>query len=116
MSRVRCGPVPIHAPRPFGRVIGGECWRFSGEGPKSVEQQFNLIVPASELQNLRDYKAYLRTLLAGQPAEPSLISTFPPFGRTGNENRRDRIINTSHQRFSRNRSDVEAKLEKFLTA
>ena len=88
----------------------------SGEGPKPVEQQFDVIVPASELQNLRDYKAYFRTLIAGQPVEPSLISTFPPFGRTGNENRRDRIINTSHQRFSRNRSAVEAKLDKFLTA
>src|SRR6195256_6724000 len=42
----------------------------SGEGPRSAEQMYDLIVPAAELQNLPDYKLYVRTLADGRPQEP----------------------------------------------
>jgi hypothetical protein len=51
----------------------------SGEGPRTAEQAYDIIIPASDLQNLPDYKLYVRTLLAGQPLEPFLVHSFPPF-------------------------------------
>lgn len=60
----------------------------SGEGPRLAEQSFDVIVPASELQNLPDYKLYVRTLLDGRPQEPYLIQSFPPFEKSGVERRR----------------------------
>jgi hypothetical protein len=53
----------------------------SGEGPWLADQMYDVIVPASELQNLPDFRLYLRTLLAGRPQEPFLVHGFPPFER-----------------------------------
>jgi len=52
---------------------------LSGEGQRAAEQAFDLIIPASELQNLPDYKLYIRTLLDGKPQEPFLVEAYPPF-------------------------------------
>ena len=38
----------------------------NGEGPQMIDQMYDVIVPASELQNLPDYKLYVRTLLNGR--------------------------------------------------
>ena len=87
----------------------------SGEGPRTAEQWFDIIVPASELQNLADYKLYLRTLLNGRPQDPELIQAFPPFPKLGNENHADIVIKTSLERFGRDRILVEDHLKRFLS-
>ncbi len=93
----------------------------SGEGTRTAEQMMDLIVPASELQNLPDYKMiYLRTLIDGSPKDPVMVSTFPPFAKDGHSDhnqsvRRERVIRASLERFGRKRSEVEAKLNGFLT-
>src|SRR3954468_895015 len=42
----------------------------SGEGWRGAEQLYDVIVPATELQNLPDYKLYVRTLMHGRPHDP----------------------------------------------
>lgn len=87
----------------------------SGEGPRLAEGMFDVIVPASELQNLPDYKAYVRTLLNGRPVEPFVMQSFPPFGATGKETAADTVIRTSRERYGRDRQAVERRLKRFLS-
>jgi hypothetical protein len=86
----------------------------SGEGPRLVDQAFDIIIPATELQNLPDYKLYVRTLLNGRPQEPYLVDGFPPFEKSGNETTADAVIRTSLQRYGRDRQGVEKGLNRFL--
>jgi len=46
--------------RPEGCVDGLAFEHPQFRGPRSAEQMFDLIVPATELQNLPDYKAYVQ--------------------------------------------------------
>jgi len=82
----------------------------SGEGPRTAEQSYDIIIPASELQNLADYKLYVRTLLAGRPQEPFLVHSFPPFTKVGIEAQADHIVRISSERYGRKRSRLERHL------
>ena len=102
------------------RVSGDDAKSFvrefgvSGEGPRLAEQAFDLIIPASELQNLPDYKLYLRTLVNGRPQEPFLVASFPPFEKDGGETTAELVIRTSLERYGRDRAAVEKTLNRFL--
>jgi hypothetical protein len=87
----------------------------SGEGPRLTDQMYDVIVPTSELQNLPDFKLYLRTLLNGRPQEPFLVESFPPFEKSGGETSADCVIRTSACRFGRDRKDIEKALNRFLS-
>jgi hypothetical protein len=87
----------------------------SGEGPRTAEQSFDLIIPASELQNLADYKLYVRTLLNGRPQDPFLVNSFPPFSKSGNETSAGHVVRTSLARYGRDRVTVEMRLTRFLS-
>ena len=87
----------------------------SGEGPRLTDQMYDIIIPATELQNLADYKLYIRTLLNGRPQEPYLVDSFPPFAKTGRETTAETVIRTSRERHGRDRNEVELLLKKFLT-
>ena len=88
----------------------------SGEGPRTAEQAYDIIIPASELQNLADYKLYVRTLLAGRPLEPFLVHSFPPLEKTGMESDPATVIRTSLERYGTDRGAVETMLNRFLAA
>ena len=86
----------------------------SGEGPRLATDAFDVIIPASELQNLPDFKLYIRTLLDGRPQEPFLVHSFPPFDKSGAETTAERVISTSGKRYGRHRAAVEKALNRFL--
>ena len=86
----------------------------SGEGPRLATEMFDIIIPASELQNLPDFKLYIRTLLNGRPQEPFLVQGFPPFSKNGMETTAEQVIRTSGARFGRDRQTVERTIERFL--
>jgi hypothetical protein len=88
----------------------------SGEGPRLAGDTYDVIVPASELQNLPDYKLYVRTLLNGRPQEPYLVDSFPPFEKSGQETTAECVIRTSLQRYGRDRHGVERMLNRFLVS
>lgn len=85
-----------------------------GEGPRTAEQFYDLVLPASELQNLPDYKIYVRTLANGEPQEPFLAEGFPPLSKFGKEGNSESVISTSLQRYGRPRSLIEGRLKLFL--
>jgi len=72
-----------------------------------VDDLHSVIVPATELQNLPNYKLYVRTLLNGRPQEPYLVDGFPPFEKIGTETTAAWVIRRSLQRYGRNRQAVE---------
>lgn len=86
----------------------------SGEGPRLAEEMFDVIIPVAELQNLPDYKLYIRTLLHGRPQEPYLVQSYAPFTKTGQETTADRVIRTSLARYGRDRNAVERQINQFL--
>jgi len=88
----------------------------SGEGQRLAEQAFDVIIPATELQNLPDYKPYSRTLLNGRPQEPYLVHSFPPVEKLGREASTATVVTTSSQRYGRDRRTVENGLRRFLAA
>jgi hypothetical protein len=95
----------------------------SGEGPKSAEQWFDAVLPASELQNLADRKFYFQTLVDGRPHDPLRIDAFPPlqrwhmvelWKRKGQTAHKDAVVRKSLQRFGRDGQAVEDQLKRFL--
>jgi hypothetical protein len=86
----------------------------SGEGPRLSDQMFDVIIPASELQNLPDFKLYIRMLLRGRPQEPFLVQSFPPFTKNGKETTAEQVIRTSGAQFGRDRLTVEKTVERLL--
>lgn len=89
----------------------------SGEGPRLAGQMSDLILPVAELQNLPDYKLFVRTLEGGQPQEPFFVEAFPPLvSGTGRGAAMDVVKNTSLARYAQDRFTVEDRLNRFLSA
>jgi hypothetical protein len=97
----------------------------SGEGVKTAEQAYDTIIPASELQNLPDHKFYFQTLMNGRPHDPVRVDAFPPIQRDvmrqfwkekGRTSGRDCVMRQSLERYGRDRTEVEAQLNRFLMA
>jgi hypothetical protein len=106
----------------FGNCATIISFRVGGEDAQTLAREFSLMLPASQLQDLPDYKIYLRTLIALSagdravtPSKPHLIRTFAPFSKAGNENTRERVIRASLERYGRPRVEIEAKLNRFLS-
>lgn len=102
------------------RVSGEDAERLvtefgvSGAGPRLTDQMYDLIVPATELQNLADYRAYVRTLLDGAPRDPMLLRSFPPFSSIGRQATRETLLRVSRMRYGRPRRQLEQILLNFL--
>jgi hypothetical protein len=95
-------------------------FRVSGSDAERLKYEFATVLPATGLQDMQDYKVYVRTLATDEhgvtrPAGPHLVNTFIPFAKTKDDNERARVIRTSLQRYTRPRVDVEEKLCKFLS-
>jgi hypothetical protein len=76
---------------------------------------YDVIVPATELQNLFGYKLCIRTLLDGRPQEPHPVEAFPPFDKTGKETTAEMVVRVSRERYGRSRLTIEKRLNEFLT-
>ena len=104
----------------FGNCATIITFRVGGEDAETLKREFATVMPASTLQELADFKTYVRTMSAepGKPATPHgpvAVKTFPFFGRQGTENDKARVIETSLRRYSRPSAEVETKLSKFLS-
>lgn len=87
----------------------------SGEGPRLTDQMFELIIPASDLQNLPDYKLYVRTMLNGQPQEPFLVQSAPPLCGIGKPSDAETVVRTSLQRYGLSRTMTDQRLRSFMS-
>ena len=80
------------------------------------DQMWEAIIPASELQNLPDYKLYVRTMLKGQPLEPFLVQSAPPLTGFGKPADATTVVRTSLVRYGRKRATVEQRLKRVLSS
>jgi len=87
----------------------------SGEGPRLADQMNDLVVPVAELQNLPDYKLYVRTLDRGKPQEPFLVDSFAPLVKGASRSDPADVARVSLQRHGRDRRQVESSLHRFLS-
>jgi hypothetical protein len=77
-----------------------------------------MVFPGAVIQDLADYKAFVRTLTCDDrgcwPAAPERIATYPPYKKTQNAEWRSRIERTSNERYTKPRAAIEAAIAKFL--
>jgi hypothetical protein len=95
----------------FGNCASLISFRVASSDADTLIHEFGIVMPASELQHLDDFKAYIQTLLNGSPTDAHKVITFPapvPVSTT----RRYKIIRAA--RYARPRAEIEAKLNKFL--
>ncbi|MGD0007663.1 MAG: TraM recognition domain-containing protein [Terriglobia bacterium] len=96
-------------------------FRVGGDDAETLKREFSTVIPASELQDLSDFRTCVRTMSAGPgrppiPYGPVSVKTFPTFQCQGTENDKARVIEASLRPYSRPRAEVEAEIEKFLAA
>ena len=113
-------------PKSLSAVLGNcgtfASFRVSAEDAETLKDEFATSRPSCLLQDLPDYKLYVRTLAENnegvlRPVEPELITAFPPFRpedgiRTSDP---EHITSVSLERYARPRTDVENHLIKFLS-
>lgn len=92
-------------------------FRVSGTDATRIRDEFGLMLPASNLQELPDYTLYVRTLSrmkeggAASPSGPHRISAYPPFDRHPYHARRESVIRVSQARYAKPRSIIDQKLK-----
>jgi hypothetical protein len=94
-------------------------FRVSGTDAARIRDEFATILPASNLQDLEDYKIYVRTLARAEsgasfPSGPHVVKTYPPFDAGRHAAHRDRIVRVSQERYTTPRAAVDLKLRRFL--
>lgn len=103
----------------FGNCATLMSFRVSADDAAILEKEFSVMVDATTLQDVPDYKLYIRTLTSFpgfplMPTRPHLVATNPPLG-IATANIPARIIATSRQRYCRPRHQVEQNINAFLS-
>lgn len=108
-------------------AIFGNCgtlisFRVSGDDATLLTKEFASDVIASQLENLPDYELYLRTLAVPEGSKGLIAlqaerhTAYPPFHNNRDAQDPEIVQNVSLQRYSRNRSEIDAILsERFST-
>jgi len=107
-------------------AIFGNCgtlisFRVSGDDAAIISREFASDVIATQLENLPDYELYLRTLIFSEGSSALMASqaerhtAFSPFNNNVDRQLRPSIIRTSHERYSRDRIEVDRWLGRKLT-
>ena len=93
-------------------------FRVSSTDAERLRDEFAVAFPGAVIQDLADYRAYVRTLKCDdngcRPAEPEKVATYPPFRKTQNAEWRSRIERSSNERYTKPRSEVEVMIGRFL--
>jgi len=93
-------------------------FRVSSTDAERLKDEFTMVFPEAIIQDLPDYKAWVRTLICDdhgcRPAEPERVATYPLYTREPGTEWRSRIEQTSNKRHTRPRDAVEATLARFL--
>jgi hypothetical protein len=92
-------------------------FRVSSTDAERLKDEFTMAFPGAVIQDLPDYRAYVRTLTCDDtgcwPAEPQMIATYPPFTQRHIE-WRSKIERASNERYTRQRNAAEATIARFL--
>jgi len=96
-------------------------FRVSSADASRLKKEFGMVFPGAmvqELHELRDFKAYVRTLVCDErgcePSQPARMATYPPSAKERGAGWRENIIRTSNERFTRSRAEVDAAIARFM--
>jgi hypothetical protein len=93
-------------------------FRVSSTDAERLRSEFTMAFPGAAIQDLADYKAWVRTLKCDDtgcwPVEPQMIATYPPYPKTQNAEWRSRTERISNERYTKPRDLVETAITKFL--
>jgi hypothetical protein len=93
-------------------------FRVSNLDAERLRDEFTMVFPGAIIQDLPDYKAYVRTLTCDEsgcrPAEPEQVATYPPLQKHGDAEWRNRIERASNEQYTKPRAVVEEKIARFL--
>jgi len=92
-------------------------FRVSSTDAERLRNEFTMAFPGAIIQDLPDYRAYVRTLACDDtgcwPTEPQMIATYPPFTQRHIE-WRGKVERTSNDRYTKPRIRVESEIAHFL--
>jgi hypothetical protein len=95
-------------------------FRVSGRDAERLKHEFATVLPASELQDMPDYKAFVRTMKVedgvSRPSGPYVVKALTPFAKGKTDADPERVIRVSLARYAKPRAEIEAKISHFLTA
>ena len=93
-------------------------FRVSNSDAERLKDEFTMVFPGAVIQDLPDYRAYVRTLTCDEngcrPVEAERVATYPPLLRNRNAEWRSRIERTSNQRYTKPRVAIEASIARFM--
>jgi len=95
-------------------------FRVSSTDATRLREEFAMLFPGAILQELADFKAYVRTLACDdrtgvcEPTDPQSVLTYPPFTKDPDAEWRASIVRTSNERYTKPRADVDAAIARFL--
>lgn len=93
-------------------------FRVSNADAERLSSEFGLAVPATSLQELEDYTAYLKTLVCDEthcwPNDPVRFATYPPESRKHGMASKEKLIRLSNLRYTRPRAEIDAGIARIL--
>lgn len=99
----------------FGNVGTWVVFRVGSTDAQLLEKEFYPYFDIEDMGKQQNYEVIYKKLAGGIVADPSFAKTPPPVVRQGSEASREAVIRTSRTRFASNRTDVEKKIEEWLT-
>ncbi len=96
----------------FGNVGSMAIFRVGFEDVEVLEKQLAPVFSAKDILNLKNYNAYLKIMVNGEPQKPFNIKTIPP--EDGNTEVREYLKHHSKEKYGRPRDEIEKEVqEKF---
>ena len=93
-------------------------FRVSNSDAEKLSSEFGIGVPASSLQDLEDYTAYVKTLVCDEthcwPSDPEPIATYPPELRKRGMASKEKLMRLSDRRYTLPRREIDAHIGRFL--
>jgi Helicase HerA, central domain/TraM recognition site of TraD and TraG len=104
----------------FGNCATLVSFRVGALDAERLNEEFAAIFPSSNLQDLQDFKVYVRTLATdgagvGHPSGPHLVSAYPPFARAARSAQPAKVTTASNERYTKDREVVEKRIKRFLS-
>lgn len=96
----------------FGNVGSIVAFRVGHDDAEALEKAFGRTYAAREFSGLSNREVYAKILFDGKEQEPFIARTLPPAGTR--HGRRERIIRRSREKYSRPRTEVEARIRRWF--
>jgi hypothetical protein len=97
----------------FGNVGTLMSFQVGFDDAEYISKQFSEIALPNDLVQLPKYTLYNKLLIDGMPSQPFSAATLPPVGGDVDENRREKVIKFSRERYAKPVATVEDKISRW---